>query len=55
MWKGKEYYLNGTLKFEGEFLNGNRWNGKMLNINGKFEFKINNGNEKEKNIVMMEI
>ena len=24
--KGKEYNLKGKLKFEGEYLNGNRWN-----------------------------
>jgi len=26
--KGKEYYPNGKLEFEGEYLNGQRWNGK---------------------------
>ncbi len=26
--KRKEYYLNRKLKFEGEYSNGKRWNGK---------------------------
>ena len=30
--KGKEYYLNGQLIFEGEYLNGKRWNGKKKNM-----------------------
>ena len=25
--KGKEYYKNGVLKFEGEYINGKKWNG----------------------------
>ena len=25
--KGKEYYWNKQLKFEGEYLNGKQWNG----------------------------
>ena len=29
--KGKEYYDNGKLKFEGEYLNGKNWNGKGYN------------------------
>ena len=27
--KGKEYNDNGDLIFEGEYLNGKRWNGKL--------------------------
>jgi antitoxin component YwqK of YwqJK toxin-antitoxin module len=26
--KGKEYYDNGNLQFEGEYINGKRWNGR---------------------------
>ena len=29
--RGKEYYKNGDLKFEGEFLNGLKWDGKIYN------------------------
>ena len=36
--KGKEYDSNGELEFG--------WNGKGLNINGKIEFEIINGNGK---------
>ena len=38
--KGKEYYDNGKLKFEGEYLNGKIWNGKGYNIKGILEFEI---------------
>ena len=27
--KGKEYYKRGILKFEGEYSNGKKWNGKI--------------------------
>ena len=29
--KGKEYYNNGTIKFEGEYLYGKEWDGKGYN------------------------
>ena len=49
--KGKEYYYNGRLRFEGEYLNGKRWNGKYYNINGNidYELKYGRGNCKEYN------
>ena len=34
--------------FEGEYLNGKRWNGKGYNINYEKEFEIINGNGKVK-------
>ena len=38
--KGKEYYFNGKLKFEGEYLNGERNGfGKEYNPSGKIEFE----------------
>ena len=46
--KGKEYDYNGELKFEGEYLNGNRWNGKGFNIKGNKIFEIINGKGKVK-------
>ena len=47
--KGKEYYKNGKLLFEGEYLNGKKWNGNGYNVNGKIEFsiKVGKGNIKE--------
>ena len=33
--KGKEYYENGKVKFEGEYLNGNKISGKGYDNNGK--------------------
>jgi len=41
---GKEYYLNGKLKFEGEYLKGKKWNGITYDIEGNFIFEIKNGN-----------
>ena len=41
--KGKEYYFGGKLKFEGDYLNGKRWNGKGYNMDGQLEFEISNG------------
>ena len=41
--KGKEY-LKGQLKFDGEFLNGKRWNGKIYNPKNNTEYEIKNGN-----------
>ena len=28
--KAKEYYDDSKLKFDGEYINGNRWNGKNV-------------------------
>ena len=41
--KGKEYYKNGKLLFEGEYLDGKKWNGIGYNINGNIEFEIKDG------------
>ena len=41
-------YHNGKLKFEGEYLNGNKLNGKGYNINGNVEYEINDGKGKIK-------
>ena len=41
--KVKEYHNNGKLQFEGEYLNGKRWNGKGYDKNGFLEFEIKNG------------
>ena len=41
--KGKEYYEDGKLKFEGEYLDDKKWNGKGYNINGDMEFEIKEG------------
>ena len=46
--KGKEYYDNGKLMFEGEYLNGKKWNIKGYNKNGIIEFELKNGNGKGK-------
>ena len=46
--KRKEYYNNGKLLFEGEYLNGKRWNGKGYSKNGKMDFEIKDGNGKGK-------
>ena len=39
--KGKEYYLNGNVKFEGDFLNGKKVSGIGYDIKGNLAFKLN--------------
>ena len=46
--EGKEYFYDGKLKFEGEYLNGKIWNGKGYNKNGNMEFEIKDGKGKGK-------
>ena len=41
--KGKEYFNNGKLKFEGEYLNGKIWTGKGYNKKGNMIYQITNG------------
>ena len=54
--KGNEYDKNGELDFEGEYLNGERWNGKGKEYfdNGelKFEGEYLNGEKNEKCILL---
>ncbi len=46
--KGKEYYNDGNLEYEGEFLNGFRIEGKGYNRDGKLIFELErNGKGKE--------
>ena len=46
--KGKEFYFNGKLKFEGDYLDSLKWNGKEYDINGQaYEIKNGNGYLKE--------
>ena len=44
--KGKEYYNNRKIKFEGEYLNGRRWNGIGYDYYGNKTFEIKYGNGK---------
>ena len=44
----KEYYKNSKIKFEGEYFNGKRWNGKLYNYNGNIEMNIKYGYGKGK-------
>ena len=37
--KGKEYWNNGQLLYEGEYLNGKKGKGKEFNDNGKLLFE----------------
>ena len=41
--KGKEYFNNNKIKFEGEYLYGKKWNGIIYNYNNEFSFEIKNG------------
>ena len=40
--KGKDYFLN-ILLFEGEYLNGVKWNGKGYDLEGKIKYELING------------
>ena len=42
--KGKKFYRNDKLRFEGKYLNGRKWNGKGYNINSNMEYEIKGGN-----------
>ena len=46
--KGREYYDNNNLKYQGEYKEGKIWNGKGYDINGKLEFEVKDGNGKGK-------
>jgi len=41
--KGKEYYSDGTLKFEGEYLKDKKWNGKGFNSLNEVLYELKNG------------
>ena len=41
--KGKEFYKKYKLKFEGEYLNGLKWNGKGYNKDNEIIYEIKNG------------
>ena len=50
-WKRKEYYKNGEVKFEGEYLNGKKWKGKIYDNKGNINFIIKDGNGKGKEYI----
>ena len=41
--KGKSYYSDGILEFEGDYLFDKEWNGKMYDKNGNIMCELNNG------------
>ena len=47
-WNGRgiEYYHNGKLKFEVEYLKALKWNGIMYAMDGNIILEIKNGNGK---------
>ena len=48
MEKEKKIFHSDKLKLEGEYLNGNSWNGKGYNLEGKEDFEIKDGKGKRK-------
>ena len=54
--KGKEFYGNGEIRFNGEYLYGKRWNGKKIEYNDDedndelFEVEYFNGERKKKKV-----
>ena len=49
--KGIEYNYDSKIKFEGEYLNGEKWNGKGYDKNGKIIYELNNGTGKVKEYI----
>jgi len=41
-YKGKEY-IAGRLEFEGEYLNGEKWQGKGYDAKGNIIYELNEG------------
>ena len=41
---GKRYYINGKLKFQGEYLFNKKYIGKFYDIDGNIKFELNNKN-----------
>ena len=41
--KGKEFYKNGLIKYEGEYLNGKKWNVNIYDIEGNLKYTLKNG------------
>ena len=41
--KGKEYYYDGKLEFEGEYLKGNKWNGKGYDSKKNIVYELKDG------------
>ena len=46
--KGKVYYLNGKLRFEGKYLNAKQWNGKRYIKNNNIIYELKDGKRKIK-------
>jgi len=42
---GKEYYNNGKIKYEGEYLFDKKWNGKLYDNKGNIIYELKNGNK----------
>ena len=38
--KGKEYHFHGSLRFEGEYYHGKKWNGKGYDLNNNIIYKL---------------
>ena len=43
--KGKEYNEFGILKFEGEYLNGKKWNRRGFNMNNNLIYELKEGKD----------
>ena len=46
MLSRKNYYYDCELRFEGEYFDGERWNGKGYDKEGNIEYELINGNGK---------
>ena len=41
--KGTDFFENGKVQFKGEYLKGNKWNGKAYDINGNLIYELKDG------------
>ena len=53
MEKEKNYYKNGNIKFEGEYLNNKKWNGKLYDLLNNIIYELKNGKGLIKNIIIV--
>ena len=51
--KGKNYNENGGLEFEGEYLNGIRWEGKEYNRKGKIKAEYFKGKRENRECLII--
>ena len=49
--KGKDYYYNNVIKFTGDYINGDEWEGKGYNLSNNIIYELKKGKGFKRNIV----